>query len=221
LAGVDYSVNIVLSYVDAVNIQSEVAAEAGPRAYHHGNLRAALIDAGLQLLEAGGEAPGLREVAREVGVSAGAVYRHFDSKQVLLRALAAEGVARLAEAQGSARAAAGHGLKGFNAVGQAYVRFALANPALYRLMFATAPRIDQLGSAPAEVSLPMQQLRGNIAELFDGRMDEAQQRVFVLRAWATVHGLAMLALDRQVEPAMVEALLAQVVDARLFGNGLD
>ncbi len=203
------------NHVDAVNIESGAAAELEPRAYHHGNLREALIEAGLQLLEAGGEAPGLREVAREVGVSAGAVYRHFASRQALLLALAGEGADRLAMAQAAARTAAGKGLAGFNAVGRAYVRFALANPALFRLMYATTPLAHE-----ATTLRPMHQLRGDIADLFDGGLNDTQQRVFVLRAWAMVHGLAMLALDRQVDPAMVEGLLDQVVDGQFFGSGL-
>ena len=70
------------------------------RAYHHGDLRTALIDAGLAALEAAdADAVSLRELARKVGVSATAVYRHFPDKKALLAALAAEGIARLGSAQ--------------------------------------------------------------------------------------------------------------------------
>ena len=88
------------------------------RTYHHGDLRAALIEAGLKLLEdRQGDDIGLREAARAVGVSATAVYRHFPDKAALLRALSAEGFARLAEAQRGAQEAAGGGQAGFVATG--------------------------------------------------------------------------------------------------------
>ena len=66
---------------------------AAPRPYHHGNLRAALIEAGMALLAARAlDDLSLREVARAVGVSATAVYRHFPDKGALMAALAAEGL---------------------------------------------------------------------------------------------------------------------------------
>jgi AcrR family transcriptional regulator len=70
------------------------------RSYHHGDLRQALIEAGLTLLDVrAADALSLREVARAVGVSATAVYRHFPDKGALLDALAAEGLRKLADAQ--------------------------------------------------------------------------------------------------------------------------
>lgn len=203
-----------------VNVVNTASAEAG-RGYHHGNLGAALLEAGLGLLEAGdGAPPALREVARRAGVSPAAVYRHFPDKAALLTAMAGEGMRRLAAAQAAARAASGAGMAGFNAIGRAYVRFALANPALYRLMFSAAPNRDLLGEPLATTPRPMRQLREDVAELFGAGQDPAAQRVFALRAWAMVHGLAMLALDRQVDPATVEALVDRVVDADCFGVGL-
>ena len=108
------------------------------RAYHHGDLRTALIDAGLGAIELrGSDDLSLRELARAVGVSATAVYRHFPHKKALMAALAEVGLERLAESQRRASVAAGGGEAGFKATGAAYVRFALANPGLFRLIFAT------------------------------------------------------------------------------------
>src|SRR3989344_594769 len=74
------------------------------RAYHHGDLRNALIDAGLTALEAQDASElSLRALARELGVSANAVYRHFADKEALLSALAAEGFRRFAREQREAR----------------------------------------------------------------------------------------------------------------------
>jgi len=106
--------------------------------YHHGALREALIEAGLAALEQGDVAGdiSLRALARSVGVSPTAVYRHFPDKRALLAALAAEGLNRLGEAQARAAKEAGGGAAGFSASGRTYVRFALAHPALFRLMFS-------------------------------------------------------------------------------------
>ena len=109
------------------------------RPYHHGDLRAALIEAGLAMLaERDAEGVSLREMARSVGVSATAVYRHFPDKTALMAALAREGLDRLAAAQHAASDHVGGGAAGFAATGQAYVRFALANPALFRLIFTSS-----------------------------------------------------------------------------------
>jgi len=174
-------------------------AEAGKQNYHHGDLRAALVQAGLKLLEERhGDDIGLREVARAVGVSATAVYRHFPDKAALLRALAAEGLARLAAAQRAASDAAGGGIAGFTATGRAYVRFALANPALFRLVFSHPPDQDPMTAARDQLSEAFLMLLAN-AELVvrPGASAEAV-KLAALDAWSRVHGLAMLMLDGQI-----------------------
>src|SRR6218665_3739496 len=93
------------------------------KTYHHGDLRAAAIEAGLRLLEERtANDLGLREVARAVGGSAPALSRHFPDKAALLRALAEEGFKRLAEAQREAASAAGGGEAGFGGARRAYGR---------------------------------------------------------------------------------------------------
>lgn len=180
--------------------------------YHHGDLRAALIHEGLRLLEERrGDEIGLREVARGVGVSATAVYRHFPDKAALLRALSAEGLARLAAAQREAFEQAGGGKSGFLATGQAYVRFALANPALFRLVFSSSPEQDILTSGPDAVPEAFRMLRENAGALVaPGTGPEATGRV-ALEAWAKVHGLAMLMLDGQIPHD--ERLIDEVIGA--------
>src|SRR5678815_5433850 len=85
------------------------------KAYHHGDLRTALVDAGLTLLaDRNADDLSLRELAREVGVSATAVYRHFPDKHALMSALAADGLRQLSIAQHAASDAAGGGARGFN-----------------------------------------------------------------------------------------------------------
>ena len=106
--------------------------------YHHGDLRRALVEAALQLLAEGGtEALGLRELARRVGVSASAPYRHFRDKQALIQAVAAAGFEMFLEAVEGAKAGVAPEEQ-LGAMAEAYVHFALRYPRLYRLMFSSA-----------------------------------------------------------------------------------
>lgn len=175
------------------------------RAYHHGDLRSALIEAGLKALEtADPNELSLRQLAREVGVSATAVYRHFPDKRALLGALADAGVAMLFEEQKAALDAAGGGSKGFTATGHAYVRFAIAHPGLFRLIFTHAELVGgpELGDNPAG-----RLLRANSEALGGG--DPAAAHAIRVHAWAVAHGLAMLILDGHLPPdeALIEAAM--------------
>ena len=197
-----------------------VPPDATARRYHHGDLRAALVEAGLKLLaDSTGDAPGLREVARAVGVSAAAVYRHFPSREALLRALAFAGLERLGAAQAAAMAGGATAKDAFNASGRAYVRFALANPSLYRLIFATAGGSDRSGM-PGDDNEPGRLLLGSVARIYGDRLSGHSQRIVALRAWAIVHGLSMLALDGVLDPDMVVAELDRLVDSQGFAAGL-
>jgi AcrR family transcriptional regulator len=164
--------------------------------YHHGDLRAALIAEGLRrLAERDAESLSLREIARGVGVSPTSVYRHFPDKDALLTALALEGLAQLGAAQREAGEAAGGGTAGFAATGRAYVRFALANPALFRLIFAS-PALAAAGPDDMLHSEARTLLQANAAAL--AAKDGGEAAVHAVQAWALVHGLAMLMLDGQV-----------------------
>ena len=170
--------------------------------YHHGDLRAALVAAGMRQL--GGEGAGdlsLRGVARAVGVSATAVYRHFPDKDALLSAIAEEGFRLLGQAQRAAFGAArGAGGRAFQASGSAYVRFALANPALFRLMFARPTAASRQSDAAAF-------LRENSAISAPPGVD---RELFALQAWSLVHGLAMLMLDglAPAEDTLIDGVLS-------------
>lgn len=166
--------------------------------YHHGDLRQALVSEGLRLLgERDADSLSLRELARTVGVSATSVYRHFPDKEALMTALALEGLSQLGKAQRQASEAVGGGPAGFKETGRAYVRFALANPALFRLIFASPAlskdRID--GDVNSEAHGLLQANAAAAAARAGG-----DQAVHAVQAWALVHGLAMLMLDGQVPP---------------------
>lgn len=177
--------------------------------YHHGDLRAALLAAARVLLDEGGVAAvSLREAARRAGVSPAACYRHFADKDALLTALAEQGFQEFAQALGQAS----HGAQEpFAEMGIAYVLFAVQRPGMFRLMFG--PAVADRSRSPA--------LLAAIAastQLFESGLKRSthvapQDPVAGLRAWATVHGLATLAIDgmlAQYDPVMLARALAKL-----------
>ncbi len=184
---------------NSVNIKSDA------RSYHHGGLREAAVDEGLRLLQiASVEDLSLRAIARNTGVSATALYRHFPDKQALLQALAQEGLDKLGAEQRAAIDAAGGGVESFAAAGRTYVRFALAHPALFRLVMSCGVE----GVQSADESNAMALLRNCVADVYAGS-SEGDLRIAVLRAWGMVHGLAMLMLDGHLplDDAMIESVI--------------
>lgn len=189
------------------------------QSYHHGDLRAALIRAGLALLEEReADDLGLREVARAVDVSAASVYRHFPNKEALLQALAAEGLRRLAEAQRAASDTAGGGSAGFAATGRAYVAFALANPALFRLIFSSAA--PESAGGPSEKKDEASLLLMEFAASVGGRANAEEARRIATQSWALVHGLAVLMLDKRLpnDPNLVANVIDRAVSQMRTGG---
>lgn len=177
------------------------------RGYHHGDLRQALVAEGLRLLERDdAQTLSLREIARGVGVSPTSVYRHFPSKEALLAALAQRGLIDLASSQREAAKPQADLAAGFAATGRAYVRFALAHPALFRLIF-TSPSLLS-GEAGSLASEPGQLLRHHAAA--QAAINGGDPTIAAIKAWAQAHGLAMLLLDGQlkVELALIERAIA-------------
>ena len=161
--------------------------------YHHGDLKRALLDAAMEMLDdEGAEGIGLRELARKVGVSAAAPYRHFRSRQALLEAVATEGFRRFS-AMMAAKEEDLPETDQLPAMAEAYVRFALVQPALFRLMFSR--QIDKqdnkaLHNAAIEAY-------ASLAKAAAREVPDAPSEGAVI-AWAFVHGLSMLLLDEQI-----------------------
>lgn len=170
------------------------------RPYHHGDLRRTLLEASVELIaERGLDALSLREVARRAGVSPAAPYHHFASREELLLALALEGFTLLALAMQTARdaAASASAIERLGAIGEAYVRFAVAHPAHFRLMFR--PSLMSPGTLPQE-GAPGQAfalLLDGVSEVLenDDVRKTVDRRGLVLVAWSLVHGAAELLLD--------------------------
>jgi AcrR family transcriptional regulator len=170
-----------------------------------------LVEAGLKALETNDFADiSLRQLARDVGVSATAVYRHFPDKQALMQALAADGIEQLGRYQQAAAINSSGNSDAFAATGRAYVRFALGNPALFRLIFS---QCEPVGPTIFGDNLAASLLRDRAAVAT--RHDPEATRQLMIQAWAVVHGLAMLMLDQQL-PAD-DALIDRIIDpATLF-----
>ncbi len=171
--------------------------------YHHGALKAALIEAADAILDEGGAgAVSLREAARRAGVSATAPYRHFADKEALLAALATNGFV----AFGQALAAAAQGSDNpLGAMGQAYVRFALARPGRFRLMFGPAgiPDRRRYPDLAAAASRTHEQLVAAVRRRTPGAADP---ETAAIAAWSVVHGLAHLLLDGMLPGVDPEAI---------------
>ncbi len=199
--------------------------------YHHGNLRAALIDAGLQLARDGGpDAVVLREVSRRAGVSHNAAYRHFADRDTLLQVICARcmgSLARLMEARIAEVEDAGGGSSGaldvarrrLRATGSAYVEFALSEPGLFKTAFAVPPRLGYFddGEGTGESGLgPLELLGARLDALVEAGGLPAQRRADAeLAAWAAVHGLSMLLIAgplRELPKSERDAALTRLLD---------
>jgi AcrR family transcriptional regulator len=172
-----------------------------PARYHHGALREALLSAAETILRRDGlSALSLRAIAREAGVSHGAPAHHFADLSALLSDLAAVGFERLAEQM---RTAGDRNAM----IGRAYVAFAIANPALFTLMF----RSERLDGDRAS----LREARGKAFAVLAGigkapaetgrDAPNPRQLGAMVRAWSLAHGFATLAIDGRLAPLLVLA----------------
>jgi AcrR family transcriptional regulator len=183
--------------------------------YHHGNLRRALIDEALATIRAEGVGGlTLREIAARLGVSRTALYRHFADKRALLTAVATEGFRTLRQQLVTAWEDGGRGRAAFQAMGVAYVGFAVANPSHYRVMFGgfvdQQPRELELAT---EGAAAFQALVDALTSLQGDRVVRGDDILLMSRfVWALVHGVAMLAIDGQLPEAdAIEKLMRYAI----------
>lgn len=187
--------------------------------YHHGDLRAALIVEGLRQLELSGEgALSLRGLAKAVGVSPNAPYRHFVDKTALMGALAAEGFLLFADA--IVAASVGEGLPALRAQGHAYLDFAHSHPALYRLMFSPYGYSLTSDTCQREAGRAFACLVATAQKAQDSGWKPDRPLVDVVLAyWAALHGWAGLTNDHLVPPAVASPTVDDWLDAVLGGDG--
>jgi AcrR family transcriptional regulator len=193
--------------------------------YHHGNLRRALIDAALGLIEKEGPASlSLREVARRAGVSTAAPYRHFPSREALLAAVAEEGFRLLGDEIRRAIAAHDDAPRCLGEAGIAYVLFAAAHPSRYNVMLS--PELADRTAHPsleAAESDTRQLLLGAVRDYQEaGWMSSRDPGEMVISAWSSVHGLASLIASGHIpvessDPAQIEEIARAVVRSLVPG----
>jgi AcrR family transcriptional regulator len=163
--------------------------------YHHGNLRAALIQSGLELIEKKGiPALTLREIGRRLGVSRTAPYAHFKDKAALLAAMREAGFTEF----GKVLEAAKNGVTGFSeqmdAMSIAYFRFAEEHPALFEVMFNAL--LEAGGGAAAESGRGFIVLTETVREAQQkGEVRKGDPALLARVVWALVHGASMLQRD--------------------------
>lgn len=183
--------------------------------YHHGDLRAALLEAAfLVLTESGVEGFSLRSVARRAGVSPGAPYHHFRDKQAILTELASD-------RRGRARNAFVRAIEGeatpqakLRALGIAYVQYALEHQAEFRLMFGGSLQVHISESELGDV--PILNVFKKLVRESDDRLSAAELDTAAVAAWSLAHGLAELLVDGPLkglgkDPEHVAELVAGVM----------
>jgi AcrR family transcriptional regulator len=156
--------------------------------YHHGDLRAAILDEAARLVaQRGADGVSLRELAREAGVSHAAPAHHFTDRRGLFTALAAQGFGLLAIALAEARPR-------FLDAALAYVRFAIEHPGHYRVMFDKSLLDSSNRELAAAQAAASEELSRGVASLSDQHA-KADPAGAELAAWSLVHGFSMLWLN--------------------------
>jgi AcrR family transcriptional regulator len=195
--------------------------------YRHGDLRQALISAGLELAEDGGPAAVvLRAATRRAGVSPNAAYRHFADRLDLLAAVSASAQGRVADTMlaavadvGPAGGPADVARRKLRAVGSSYLRFARDEPGLFRTAF-TVPDDLANSAAPQKAGrdglTPFQVLSSVLDELARSEsLPDARRQGAELLAWSAVHGLGMLVIDgplRGLTDEMIDTTTERLLD---------
>lgn len=199
--------------------------------YFHGDLRRALIDAGIEAARASGpEALSLRELARVVEVAPSAVYRHFESREQLVSALVLRSLGMVADAMEAeirevpeepGRVWADGVLA---AVGIGYMRFAWREPGLFQLAFRAHRDLDSAHDPAARGACgrtPYEQLELALDALQEaGELGADDRAGAEALAWSAVHGFAMLTVDgplRSLEAPSRERLASRVVEMVRLG----
>jgi AcrR family transcriptional regulator len=207
--------------VNVVNMVRKATA-ARRDSYHHGDLKRTLTSAALSLVaEKGPKGFTLTEAARRAGVSAAAPYRHFADKAELLATVAEQGFRELHADLSVAAEAASEPRARVIELGRAYVRWAIAHPDHYQVMFgAENIKVDR----PSLV-VAAEQAFGDLLDAIRkcqeaGIVDGADPRQIAAPLWSLVHGVASLAIGGELRAVGIqqdpEAMIAGVV-ARLLG----
>jgi AcrR family transcriptional regulator len=194
------------------------------QAYHHKDLRNALVEEALAVLgTSGSNELTLRELARRLGVTHTAPYAHFPDKRHLLEAVAHAGFSQLADRLEDAVRSGGDSLQAFRSMAQAYLTFAQQHANLYRLMFADPELADD---PECEMSPEGERAFGVVVAVIQriGVPPGIDVRDLAAAAWASVHGVAMLDIDKRINgktlqsPQAVLSLSVEMMVRGLFAQ---
>lgn len=193
-------------------------------AYHHGDLRRALLDECRVVLDdIGPTALTLRNLAKRIGVSHAAAYRHFRDKEHLLAAMSVQGFADLAARSEAATSKTDLTLGKLAAAGTAYVSFAEAHPELFKLMFSREMSHHEAVATAAHDAYGVLEALITVAQR-EGLVRDEDSEVMSLLLFTHIHGLARLVVDRTMPRRDFAAtpILANQLAAILFrGIGTD
>jgi AcrR family transcriptional regulator len=189
------------------------------KTFRHGDLRNALVAAGLEMAQVGGpDAVILREATRQAGVSPNAAYRHFASQAELLDAVRSACLSRVAAAIEDemrkcrpGRDSQAFARKSLRAVGMGYLGFAMREPGMFRTAFSVPPPVDSPDPAnSASMGLNAFQLLSLALDRMQesGLLSKKDRKDAEYLAWSTVHGLALLALEGPLHQMSHETVLA-------------
>jgi AcrR family transcriptional regulator len=202
--------------------------------YHHGNLRAVLVDTAVELARTTGpDGVVLREVARRAGVSHNAAYRHFDDRAALLAEVSDRAMGDLEDAMNTRiaavrrRDAVPRAVERLRETGRAYVDFALREPGLFTVAFSAAGPPDSHLVETGEMTGPYGVLNGVLDELVAcGAVSPARREGADVGCWAMVHGFAELHvhgplhdLPAELREPMLETVL-DLVERGLLAPGV-
>lgn len=174
--------------------------------YHHGDLRTAALRAARTMLEERGPSfLNVREIARRSNVSAPALYHHFPNKEAIALGLVEQGAAEVAEHLVVGNRTSNNLLE----AGEAYVNFALKNPALYRLMFGEgfSRSSHAAGAVRGLKKLAFNKIKNHLGS----RMDEPALTHTAFFLWSLAHGLSLLLIDGHTDEQLPRETVRNVL----------
>jgi AcrR family transcriptional regulator len=186
--------------------------------YHHGDLKNALIQAGVDILARDGiGALSLRSVARKAGVSHSAPYAHFPDKQALIAAISTEGFHRLyTQLEAAAQPLASNPQKQIVACARAYLNFAVQERDIFNIMFSGVLEQEKAYPDFVEISKATSTLLADIVSECQkaGIFPNGQTDLFAVAIWGQLHGIVSLALEKQISHTVLDQY--QLDDILLF-----
>lgn len=189
----------------APDIATPTEQSIGKRGYHHGNLRAALIDATRDLLASRGpQGFTLADAARKAGVSAAAPYRHFTDRDALMRAVAHEGFILFGKRIFAATKEYCDPREALAAMTRAYLAFARAEPGYYAAMFAFPKGDEALSDEEHDAAFKLL-IRTIALILAERRLPEEAADTLAFQIWSLSHGVATLDAIGHLEYSAVSA----------------